>query len=768
MKDYLKKVLNPSQYEAATYIDGPSLILAGAGAGKTRTLTYKIAYINSLWVSDENILAVTFTNKAANEMKERLKEISEDLTWRLPEDKETSSDYHLDSSSDISSSDFDELVFGEEDYPEIMELSWNPDNNIDDYLQEYENSFNWSVPKYRWIGTFHSIFLKILKEDIHHVNDILGTNFNKYFNIADESDTQSLIRKILKDLWIKDTFTPREIKARISKAKNETLTAKDFLYQAVDEADEAVGKVYQLYEKALREQNSLDFDDLLLLPYILFKKKPEVLEKWKKRFKYILVDEAQDTNKIQFSLMYMLSGSDGNITLIWDDFQSIYGWRWAVIEDFLNAKKYWPNLKIFKLEINYRSKKTIVDAGNAIIRNNKNQYEKNIKAHNDKETKIKVISFESDSDEAVGIIDLIKKLHEKWKKRSDFAIIYRTNAQSEPFEKVLLTENIPYKVWWGFKFYERKEIKDILAYIKYLINPSDWLSLSRIINVPGRKIWPTTLEKIQNYAQENGITLHQALRNVDLVPVSSAAKKNIQAFNQLIDYLKGKIQDKTPSEAIDLIVKAINYEDYLIKEHWQEDSQDRMANIWQLINTATNFKTKGVEGLKEFVDEISLFTDLEENLEEQPDQVNLMTVHASKWLEFDTVFLVWLEENIFPLSRARLNPKELEEERRLAYVGITRAKNNLFLTYAESRKQYWSLKYNPVSRFIEEIPDELKTTFNFGSITKKDVPSFQIGDQVKHKLFGVGEVLEIFEDSVIVRFYGSGIRKVLAKMLEKI
>jgi len=360
------------------------------------------------------------------------------------------------------------------------------------------------------------------------------------------------------------------------------------------------------------------------------------------------------------------------------------------------------------------------------------------------------------------------KLHEKWKKRSDFAIIYRTNAQSEPFEKVLLTENIPYKVWWGFKFYERKEIKDILAYIKYLINPADWLSLSRIINVPSRKIWTTTLEKIQNYVQENWITLHQALRNVDLIPISWAAKKNIQAFNQLIDYLKEKIQDKTPAEAIDLIVKAINYEDYLVKEFWQEDAQDRLANIWQLINTATNFKTKGIEWLKEFIDEISLFTDLEEKNEEQPDQVNLMTVHASKWLEFDTVFLVWLEENIFPLSRARLNPKELEEERRLAYVGITRAKNNLFLTYAESRKQYWNLKYNPVSRFVEEIPDELKTIFNFGSITKKDSPSFQIWDQVKHKLFWVWEVLEVFEDSVIVRFYGSGIRKVISKMLEKI
>ena len=776
MKDYLKKVLNEQQFQAATYVDGPSLILAWAWAGKTRTLTYKIAYIHHLWTHPENILAVTFTNKAANEMKERLIEIQKEITEYKDNQDDVSRWYSDDlnlniadtyqpnqESSDIiwgshqaSSLDFDEMVFGEDD--------------IDSYLNEYEQnypSWTWDSVSFNWIGTFHSIFLKILKHDIHHLNDVLNTEYNKYFNVADESDTQSILRKILKDLWIKDTFTPREIKWKISRAKNAGLTAKDFLYQAKDEADEIVGKIYQLYEKALRTQNTLDFDDLLLLPYLLFKNKPDILQKWKSKFKYILVDEAQDTNKIQFDLMYMLSWSDGNITLIWDDFQSIYGWRWAVIEDFLNAKKYWPELKIFKLEINYRSKKTIVDAWNCIIKNNKNQYEKNIQAHNPKESKIKVISFETDVDEAVGVISLIKKLHEKWKKWSDFAIIYRTNAQSEPFEKVLLTENIPYKIYGAFKFYERKEIKDILAYIKYLVNPADGMSLTRIINVPGRKIWQTTIEKLQQIANTQWKTLHEIIQNIDMYDVSSAAKKNIKNFVQLIDYIKQKIALQTPPEAIQTILKSIDYENYLIKEFGETDAQDRMANIGQLINTASNFSTPGIEWLKEFVDEISLLTDLEEKNSEQEDKVNLMTVHASKWLEFDTVFLVGLEENIFPLSRARLNPKELEEERRLAYVWITRAKNNLFLTYAESRKQYWTLKVNPISRFVEEIPEELKTSFNFGQLVKQKA-QFQIWDQVKHKLFGIGEVLEVFEDSVIVRFPGSGIKKILARMLEKV
>jgi len=764
MKEYLKKILNEQQYEAATYVDGASLILAGAGAGKTRTLTYKIAYINSLWVSPENILAVTFTNKAANEMKERLMEIQKEclrIDKNVWEWEQNYSQAFSEQDSQIFSPDFDDLVFWQEE-------------NIDAYLAEYDQSSSnenldsvYKSNSFDWIGTFHSIFLKILKQDIHHLNDILWTKYDRYFNIADESDTASVLRKILKDLWVKDTFTPREIKWRISRAKNAGLTAKDFLYQASDETDEIVGKIYQRYEKALQEQNTLDFDDLLLLPYILFKKKPEILEKWKKKFKYILVDEAQDTNKIQFDLIYMLSGPYWNITLIWDDFQSIYGWRWAVIEEFLNAKKYWPELKIFKLEINYRSKKTIVEAWNAIIANNKNQYEKNIRAFNEKESKIKIISFPTETDEAVSIINLIKKLHdEKGKKRSDFAIIFRTNAQSEPFEKVLLTENIPYKVYGGYKFYERKEVKDILSYIKYLINPSDGISLARIINVPWRKIGPTTVDKLLEQASLNGVSLHHMLENIASVPVSTMAKNNIMAFNEIIRNIKEKIKTQKPSQAIETIVKAIKYEEYLIKEYGQEDAQERMANIGQLMNVALSFDKTWIEWLRDFIDEISLFIDLEEKQQDQVDQVQLMTVHASKWLEFDTVFLVWLEENVFPLSRARLNPKELEEERRLAYVGITRAKNNLFLTYAESRKQYGQLKYNPVSRFIEEIPEHLTTSFNSPTVVKQK-PNFSPWDRVKHKLFWVGEVLEVFQDKVIVRFYGEWIRQVLWRMLEK-
>ena len=605
-----------------------------------------------------------------------------------------------------------------------------------------------------------------MKKDIQYVNEILWTKYDRYFNIADEWDTASVLRKILKDLWVKDTFTPREIKWRISRAKNAGLTAKDFLYQAQDDSDEIVWKIYQRYEKALQEQNTLDFDDLLLLPYILFKKNKEVLQKWKNKFKYILVDEAQDTNKIQFDLIYMLSGPDGNITLIWDDFQSIYGWRWAVIEEFLNAKKYWPDLKIFKLEINYRSKKTIVEAWNAIIANNKNQYEKNIKAFNEKESKIKILSFPTDTDEAVSIVNLIKKLHEKWKKWADFAIIFRTNAQSEPFEKVLLTEAIPYKVYGGYKFYERKEVKDMLSYIKYLINPSDGISLARIINVPSRKIWTTTVEKLLEQASLHGVSLHDMLININSTPIWWAAKNKILEFNEVISKIKEKVQTQKPSQAIETIVKATWYEAYLVKEYGQEDAQERMANIGQLMNVALSFEKTWIEWLRDFIDEISLFIDLEEKQQEQIDQVQLMTVHASKWLEFDTVFLVWLEENIFPLSRARLNPKELEEERRLAYVWITRAKNNLFLTYAESRKQYWQLKYNPVSRFIEEIPDHLTTSFNSPTVVKQ-APSFQIWDKVKHKLFGVGEVLEVFQEKVIVRFYGEWIRQVIWRMLEK-
>lgn len=758
MEKLLKKELNDQQYEAAIYTEWASLMLAWAWAGKTKTLTYKIAYMVHKWINPWNILAVTFTNKAANEMKERLQDIVENLDENINQNNEKQ-----ENNIENIEPDFDSLI------------SWEfEENNFDEYLEDYDNNVSninndiiWYPIKFDWIWTFHSIFLKILKYDIEYINSILWTNYNKNFNIADEWDALSVLRKILKELNVKDVFTPKTIKWTISRLKNEWLTAKDFLYQANDDNDEIVWKIYQRYEKELRTQNTLDFDDLLLLPYLLFKSDKELLEKWKNRFKYILVDEAQDTNKIQFELIHMLSWPEGNITLIWDDFQSIYWWRWAVIDDFLNAKKYWPKLKIFKLEINYRSKKTIVEAWNLLISNNKAQYKKNIKAFNDKESKIKIIRFSSDEDEAIQVISLINKLHKKGKKWSDFAIIYRTNAQSEPFEKVLLSENIPYKVYGGFKFYERKEIKDILSYIKYIINPDDGISLSRIINVPWRKIWKTTIDTLSEQSTIQWVSLNSIIKNIDTTPLWNATKKNIQEFNNLINYIKEKVEKTEPAKSIETIVKAIKYENYLTKEFWETDSKERLANIWQLINTASNFKEKWIEWLRKFIDEISLFVDLEEKMEEQPDQVQLMTWHGSKWLEFDTVFLVGLEENVFPLSRARLNPKELEEERRLAYVWITRAKNNLFLTYSDSRKQFWQLKYNPVSRFIEEIPNHLTTSFNT-SWSSENKSTFQIWDKVRHKLFWVWDVMEVFSDKIIVNFYWHGIRQIIWRMLEKI
>lgn len=785
MKNYLKEILNPQQYEAAISTEWASLILASAGAWKTRTLTYKIAYMVYNWIPSSNILAVTFTNKAANEMKERLKEIMENEMQDINKKKDNFSENNKEEEPFS-----DEIEFWEEESkkssntevmqnqtndsePDFDDILWE-DNDIDSLLSDYDNTeideksyFTPENERFNWLWTFHSVFLKILKQDITALNPILNTEFKKSFNIADVADTASVIRQILKKVWVKDTFTPREIKWKISDLKSKWFTAKDFLYQAQDDTDEIIWKIYQEYEKELRKQNTLDFDDLLLLPYLLFKKDKEVLQKWKNKFQYILVDEAQDTNKIQFELIHMLSGSDGNITLIWDDFQSIYGWRWAVIEEFLNAKKYWPSLKIFKLEINYRSKKTIVDAGNALILNNKNQYKKDIKAHNEKESKIKLIKFSSDFVEAEQIISLIKKLHEKWKKWSDFAIIYRTNAQSEPFEKVLLTENIPYKIYGWFKFYERKEIKDLLSYIKYLINPEDGISLSRIINVPSRKIWKTSVDKLLEMANSEWISLHDLISNIENTNISSAAQKNIMNFVNLIKYIQEKIKNVEPNKTIEIIVKAIWYEEHLKKEFWEEDTKERIANIGQLMNTAVQFKEKWIEWLRKFIDEISLFTDLQENLEENPDQIQLMTGHGSKWLEFDTVFLVWLEENIFPLSRARLNPKELEEERRLAYVGITRAKNNLFLSYAESRRQFWQLQYNQPSRFIEEIPMELITSFN-SSIASKPSMKFQTWDKVKHKIFWLWEVMEVFSEKVIVRFYWWWIKQMMWRMLEKI
>lgn len=752
MQEYLKNLLNEQQFNAAMKIEWASLILAWAWSWKTRTLTYKIAYMTYLWISSSNILAVTFTNKAAKEMKERLIELDQEISEKGIVNK------HQDLNN------FDDILSGFDSDEE----NENPDIFLSEYDSSTENTKVKNKQNYNWIWTFHGIFLRVLKQDIEFLNEILWSKYNRNFNIADEWDTLVVIRKILKSMNISDIRTPKEIKRKISALKNTGKTSRLYEKEDLSNDDLLISKVYKKYENEMREQNLLDFDDLLLLSFLLLKNNKDILKKRQEKFKYILVDEAQDTNKIQLELIHMLSKDHWNITLIWDDFQSIYWRRWALIEEFLNAKKYRPELEIFKLETNYRSKKTIVLAWNAVIANNKNQYEKNIKSHDEKESKIRIISFPSDSDEAVQIVSLIKKLKEKGKRWSDFAIIYRTNAQSEPFEKVLLTENIPYKIYGAFKFYQRKEVKDILSYIKYLVNPSDETSLLRIINTPSRKIGQTTIARLSEQAQAQNILLHEILQNPSSVNINAGAQSNVLWFNEIIRYIKEKNLKQNPSETINTIVKTIKYDEFLEKEDWRDSAIEKMWNIWQLMNIATNFQDTWISALNNFLDEISLFTDLEDNTKEAVEQVQLMTAHSSKWLEFDTVFLTWLEENVFPLPKARLNPMELEEERRLMYVWITRAKNNLFLTYADARKQYWSLKYNPVSRFIDEIPWELTSSFNSKIWKTKNLSNFEVHDKVRHKLFWIWEILEVFQDKVIVRFYWAWIKQIISAMLEKI
>lgn len=726
IKEYIKKQLNEAQFEAAVQTESSSLILAGAGSGKTRTLTYKISYL-IYWqrVNASNILAVTFTNKASNEMKERIKSIWEDI--------EKLGNTQVD--------DFDAMIGGAVNrYPTKVNL--------------------------RRVGTFHSVFLRVLKEDIEK----LEMKYNKSFGVYDESESISVIKDIIKTMKLADKINEKEIKYKISNLKNKWITYQKFL-TVLDKSEELIWLVYEKYQKRLESSNSLDFDDLLFLPYLLFQKSPETLEKRKSKFRYILVDEAQDTNQIQFDLMKLLSGKDGNITFIGDDFQSIYMRRWAVMDNFLNISKRRESVKIFKLEINYRSKPHIVNAGNYIIARNTKQYAKNIVSHRTWNDQIRVFGFSDESDEALTVVDLIKKMkEEKNLKRSDFAILYRTNAQSQPFEQSLLANSIPYKVYGGFKFFDRKEIKDILSYVKYIINPQDSVALKRIINTPSRKIGTTTISGMEEYAILHNITLNDVVTSIDTLPINiwPSTRNNIKEFNTIIKFVKSQIGTMTVWQVIQSIVSNIKYKDFLIKTESKQETEDRMENIWQLVSMAGNYEWEGLEVLAQFIEEISLFTDIEESADGSSEFVKLMTVHSSKGLEFPIVFVVGLEENIFPLSKAKMDPAELEEERRLMYVAITRAKDLLFLSYANSRQRRGQTQYNAPSRFIEELPSELVKTFDISGAPKKVKSNITEWSIIKHKLFGKGTVEEAYADSAFVRFWNPkfGIRKVDIRSIE--
>lgn len=734
---YLQKKLNDEQYAAATYTSDHALILAGAWSGKTRTLTYKIAYlILEKKVNPNSILAVTFTNKAAQEMKHRLGDIISEMSMQA-------------TSPAISQEmDFDDLIW--------IAAQPTPPTFI-------------APSSYQRIGTFHGVFLRLLKQDITN----LDLGYTTGFTVIDANDSATIIKSILKQHRLEDRVDYKEAKGIISMWKSNGRTREEAGKHCQSQKEERALRAYQLYQKELIDTNAVDFDDLLLLPKLLFIHSPEILQKRQRRFQYILVDEAQDTNTIQFDLMRLLTWKEGNITFIGDDYQSIYRRRGAVMDNFLNVKQRRPSIKMFKLQINYRSKAHIVEAGNELIKINRRQYEKEIVAHRTDTDMIRVFTFQDEMDEAQQLVGLIVKLKEENNKlRADFTILYRTNAQSSPFEQILLSEWIPYKVVGAFKFFERMEVKDIVSYLKFLVNPKDSLSLQRIINTPNRAIGKTTIENLQEIGRNNWVTFAEVAGNIDTYSgwVSPSVQAKIKQFMTLMQGIQQSLAFLTVGQLIEQLVNSIWYKAYLIKEDGEEKWSERMENIGQLINIASKYDGTGEETVMQFLEEISLMTSIEESSVDEADAIRLMTVHSSKWLEFPYVFIVWLEENIFPLPKAKIDDEELEEERRGMYVAITRAKDHLFLSYAHSRQQRGQIKYNPPSRFIEEIPQELLKRYDLAQSTRKQKwPSFDEGDHISHKLFWTWSILELRGDVAIVRFDNPkfGVRKLECRFLHE-
>jgi len=744
--NYLKDKLNDQQYKAATFVNGNSLILAWAGSGKTRTLTYKIAnLIYGSGAHPSEILAVTFTNKAANEMKERLQEILKEIA-----------DFHewwtSQPPQEDAPVDFDALLSWGNEAPQT---SWG--------------FARYAPYDYRWIGTFHGIFLKMLKQDIA----ALGMKYTTSFTIYDPSDSWMVLKKILKETGMAEHVELRECSRTISQRKNKWYIPEQAGLYCDSQMEEWILEVYTKYQKALEDSNALDFDDLLLLPKLLFEKSPETLSKWQKSYKHILVDEAQDTNAIQFSLMRSLAWDGATITFIGDDYQSIYRWRWAVMDNFLNVSQRWSDIQTFKLETNYRSKPHIVAAWSAVIKQNQKQYDKSIVPHREGNDMIRMFTFADEVDEATQVIELITKLKEESEKKwSDFTILYRTNAQSSPFEQVLLTEWIPYTVVGAFKFFERAEIKDLLSYIRCILNPKDSVALQRIINTPNRKIGKTTIDQLNETARHQGVNFCDVVYDIPKygTGLKPATQTKIKQFSNMFKGLIGLVDMVSPHQLLEQIVTGTHYEQYLVKSDGKEKASERMDNIGQLINIAAKYTDFGRDALVQFLEEVSLMTSLEQNGDEAPDAIKLMSVHASKWLEFPYVFIVGLEEGIFPLPKAKFDTAELEEERRWMYVAVTRAKDHLFLSHAQSRQQWWQIKYNPPSRFLEEVPEELVKRYDmsgWGSVRHTSTKVFVEWDRVSHKLFWDGQIVEVWGNVAIIKFSNPkfGVRKMEMRFL---
>ena len=730
--------LNEQQKEAVLHTEGPLLILAGAGSGKTRVLTHRIAYlIEEKGINPWNILAITFTNKAAGEMRERV----------------------------------DNLVgFGSESI---------------------------------WVSTFHSMCVRILRRHI----DLLG--FDTNFTIYDTDDQKTLMKDICKLLQI-DTklFRERSLLAAISQAKNELVTPEEFRIQAQgDFSRQKIASVYEEYEKQMRANNALDFDDLLVKAVQLFQTQADVLDYYQERFRYIMVDEYQDTNTVQFELVRLLSAKYRNLCVVGDDDQSIYKFRGANIRNILDFEQVFPDAKVIKLEQNYRSTSNILNAANAVIRHNHGRKDKTLWTDNGEGDKINVRQFDTAFDEAEYIVGDIRERVESGKAAyNDHAILYRTNAQSRMFEEKFVTANIPYKIVGGINFYARREIKDLLAYLKTIDNGRDDLAVRRIINVPKRGIGLTSINRVQEYASGREIGFYEALRAVDLIPNIGRGASKLESFVALIEHFKTDAKELTISELMQEILEETGYIESL-KEEGSEEAESRIENIDELISKVTAYEETCEDRdepatLNGFLEEVALVADID-SLDESNDYVVLMTLHSAKGLEFPHVYLAGMEDGIFPsyMTITADDPEEVEEERRLCYVGITRAEEELTLTYARRRMIRGETQYNKMSRFLKEIPMELLSTGavfqkpepeeerkpsayqqarqafrakafvqpgaarSFGS-PKGEGPGYQVGDRVRHVKFGEGTVTAMVEGGrdyeVTVDFDGPGTKKMFA------
>ena len=629
--------LNDKQYEAVVNTEGPCLVIAGAGSGKTKVLTHKIAYlIEEKEVKPWNILAITFTNKAANEMKERV------------------------------------------------------ENLVGSSAQDI------------WMGTFHSICVRILRKFIDRIG------FDHSFVIFDTSDQRTLIKECLKDLNIDDKmFTDRIVQFEISNAKNDMKEPEQF--EAISKGDyrkEKIAKVYNLYQRRLKENNAIDFDDIINFAIKIFRENEDVIEYYSDKFKYILVDEYQDTNKSQFTLIKMLAKKHGNITVVGDNDQGIYSFRGADISNILNFEKDFKGTKIIKLEQNYRCTQNILNAANSVIKNNEVKYKKKLWTENEEGALPTFHVSDDEYDEGRYIVEQINHLRrEEYYKYSDFAILYRMNSQSRAIEEILRREDITYKIVGGLKFYERKEIKDIISYLRLINNTSDNLALKRIINEPKRGIGKTSLDKIQAISEQSGIPMYEIIKEADNYGLTRVYT-NAKPFIEVIEDLISKKDEYSITELIKHTLKETGYTKALEEENSIE-AENRIENLEEFLTVAVQFEEEEAENdLSSFLEGITLSSDID-GMDDEEESVTLMTLHSAKGLEFPVVFLVGMEEGIFPGYKSIGEPKELEEERRLCYVGITRAKNNLYLTCSRQRTMFGSTSCNPVSRFVKEIPEEM-------------------------------------------------------------